>query len=93
MAAGLALFTTAGATSSYPHFVFGMVVMSGGLGLAMAPTTQAVMLALPPATTGIGLAITNTTRNIGAVLGVALTGISIAKLFISSRSQKHRAAA
>ena len=28
-----------------------------------------------------------------SVLGIALTGVSIAKLFISSRSQKHRAAA
>ena len=86
MAAGLALFTTAGATSSYPHFVFGMVVMSGGLGLAMAPTTQAVMLALPPATTGIGSAITNTTRNIGAVLGVAVAGSVATSLYTGSMS-------
>jgi len=81
MAAGLALFTTAGATSSYPHFVVGMVIMSAGLGLALAPTTQAVMQALPPAMTGIGSAITNTTRNIGAVLGVAVAGSVATSLY------------
>ena len=86
LAAGLALFTTAGATSSYPHFVVGMVIMSAGLGLAMAPTTQAVMQALPPAMTGIGSAITNTTRNIGAVLGVAVAGSVATSLYTGSMS-------
>ncbi len=89
MAGGLALFTTAGAGSSYPHFVLGLVVMSAGLGLAMAPTTQTVMLALPPAKTGIGSAITNTTRNLGAVLGVAVAGSVANSLYTSSMSAAH----
>ena len=84
--AGLALFTTAGAGSGYPHFVVAMVVMCAGLGLAMAPTTQAVMTALPPAMTGIGSAITNTTRNIGAVLGVAVVGSVASTLYTGSMS-------
>ena len=86
MAGGLALFTTAGAGSGYPHFVVAMVVMCAGLGLAMAPTTQAVMTALPPAMTGIGSAITNTTRNIGAVLGVAVVGSVASTLYTGSMS-------
>jgi hypothetical protein len=84
--AGLALFTTAGAGSGYPHFLIGMVVMCAGLGLAMAPTTQAVMMVLPPAKTGIGSAITNTTRNIGAVLGVAVAGSVASSLYTGSMS-------
>ena len=86
MATGLALFTTAGASSGYPHFVIGMVIMSAGLGLAMAPTTQAVMMVLPAAKTGIGSAITNTTRNIGAVLGVAVAGSVASSLYTGSMS-------
>ena len=89
MATGLALFTTAGASSGYPHFVIGMVIMSAGLGLAMAPTTQAVMMVLPAAKTGIGSAITNTTRNIGAVLGVAVAGSVASSLYTGSMSGAH----
>jgi EmrB/QacA subfamily drug resistance transporter len=86
MAVGLALFTTAGAQSGYLDFLPGLVLVSAGLGLAMAPNTQAVMMTLPPAKTGVGSAITSTTRNLGGVIGVAVFGSVAGSLFTSSMS-------
>ncbi|WP_083418190.1 DHA2 family efflux MFS transporter permease subunit [Pseudofrankia sp. BMG5.36] len=74
MAGGLAFFATATTASTYPHYLIATVVMSTGLGLAMAPATTSIMNALPPAKTGVGSAINDTTRNLGSVLGIAILG-------------------
>jgi EmrB/QacA subfamily drug resistance transporter len=93
MAGGLAYFSTVNPGSGYPQFVVGMVIMCAGIGLAMAPTTQTVMLVLPPARTGIGSAVTTTTRNLGSVLGVAITGSIIASIYTSTMRTSHTPAA
>jgi MFS family permease len=74
MTAGLGLFATAGASSSYAHYVTAMVILCAGMGLAMAPATESVMRGLPPALAGIGSAVNDATRNLGSVLGVAVIG-------------------
>ena len=49
VAAGLAFYATASASSGYLHYVIALSVLSAGVGLAMAPCTTAVMQAVPPA--------------------------------------------
>src|SRR6266700_1092325 len=74
MAAGLAFFATATGGSGYGHYLVASVIISAGVGLTMAPATNSIMGALPPAKAGIASAMNNTTRNVGAVLGVAIIG-------------------
>ena len=81
VAAGLAFYATASASSGYLHYVIALSVLSAGVGLAMAPCTTAVMQAVPPAQAGIGSAVNDTTRNIGSVLGVAVLGSVTASVF------------
>jgi EmrB/QacA subfamily drug resistance transporter len=74
MAAGLAHMGTASTASGYGHFVVATVLMAAGMGLAMAPSTESIMGALPPEQAGVGSAVNDTTREIGGVLGVAILG-------------------
>jgi Major Facilitator Superfamily len=80
---GLALFATATAASGYGHYVWPMVIVSAGIGLAMSPATSASMRELPPAMAGVGSAVNDTTRNMGSVLGVAVFGSIAASVFAS----------
>jgi EmrB/QacA subfamily drug resistance transporter len=64
---------TASSTSYWQIFV-GMVVLSAGFGLAMAPATAAIVGALPPAKQGVASAVNDVTREIGGALGVAALG-------------------
>ena len=50
------------------------VVIGFGMGLAMAPATEAVMSSLPKDKAGVGSAVNDTTRQIGGALGVAILG-------------------
>jgi EmrB/QacA subfamily drug resistance transporter len=72
--AGLAFFATATAGVGYPHYVLAMVMVSGGIGLAMSAATTLTMEQLPPALAGVGSAVNDATRNLGSVLGVAVVG-------------------
>jgi EmrB/QacA subfamily drug resistance transporter len=89
IAAGLVFFATASATSGYGHYVIAMVVMSGGIGLAMSAATTASMQVLPPALAGVGSAINDSTRNMGSVLGVAVFGSISASIFASRMTSAH----
>jgi len=72
--AGLAFFATATAGVGYPHYVLAMIMISGGIGLAMSAATTLTMEQLPPALAGVGSAVNDATRNLGSVLGVAVVG-------------------
>ena len=71
---GLVFYSTATPGSSFTHYVLAMTLVGSGIGLAMAPATQAIMSSLPPAKAGVGSAINDTTRNLGSVLGIAVVG-------------------
>ncbi len=86
MTVGLGLFATAGAGSTYPHYVTAMIILCAGMGLAMAPATESVMSGLPPALAGIGSAVNDATRNLGSVLGVAVVGSIAASAYASHLS-------
>ena len=68
--AGLGYFATATAASGYPHYLIATMVMSAGIGLAMAPATASIISALPGPMIGAGSATNNATRNLGSVLRV-----------------------
>lgn len=74
MAGGLAFMATASAGSGYVHYLIATVLIAAGMGLTMAPATEAVMGALPPDQAGVGSAVNDTTRELGGVLGVAVLG-------------------
>ena len=46
--------------------------MGAGMGLAMAPATEAIMGALPKAKAGVGSAMNDVVREVGGTLGVAV---------------------
>ncbi|MCK9496618.1 MAG: MFS transporter [Dehalococcoidia bacterium] len=60
--------------SSYMDFLLPLLVLSLGMGLTMAPATEAIMGAIPRAKAGVGSAMNDTTRQVGGALGVATIG-------------------
>ncbi|WMJ68919.1 MFS transporter [Stenotrophomonas sp. 24(2023)] len=52
----------------------GMLVMGVGMGLAMAPATEAITAALPADQQGVASALNDVTREFGTALGIALLG-------------------
>jgi EmrB/QacA subfamily drug resistance transporter len=73
-AAGLALQAAVTDGSSYLPIGMGQALFGLGLGLAMAPATDAIMGSLPVDRAGVGSAVNDTTREVGQALGVAVIG-------------------
>lgn len=74
-AAGLALMATqVSVDGGYLSVLPGMVPMGIGMGLAMAPATEAITAALPREKQGVASALNDVTREFGTALGVALLG-------------------
>jgi EmrB/QacA subfamily drug resistance transporter len=71
---GLLLLATASLASGYSLVVSSLVVLGLGMGMTMAPATEAIMGALPRARAGAGSAVSTTVRQVGGVLGVAVLG-------------------
>jgi EmrB/QacA subfamily drug resistance transporter len=59
---------------SYPVLLSTMLVMTGGLGVAMSPATNSIMGSVPAHKAGVGSAMNDTTREVGGALGVAVLG-------------------
>lgn len=74
VAAGLFILSTLTVESGYTHLATAIVVLGLGMGMTMAPATDAVMGAVPAANAGVGSAINDTTRQVGGALGVAILG-------------------
>lgn len=73
--AGLALMALlVSVDGGYLSVLPGMVAMGIGMGLAMAPSTEAITSSLPPAQQGAASALNDVTRELGTSLGVALLG-------------------
>ncbi len=64
--------------SPYWDLAWPLLVMSAGIGLCTAPTTSAIMGAVPDAKQGVASAVNDTTRELGASLGIALAGSILA---------------
>jgi EmrB/QacA subfamily drug resistance transporter len=78
---GLVLLSTIAADSPYPIVISYFMVMAAGMGMTMAPATEAVMGSLPRAKAGIGSAINDTTRQVGGALGVAVIGTIVSSVY------------
>jgi hypothetical protein len=61
-----------------------MMVMALGMGLSMAPATEAVMGAIPRSKAGVGSAMNDTTRQVGGALGVAVVGSLMSSVYRAS---------
>jgi EmrB/QacA subfamily drug resistance transporter len=82
MAAGFVVAATTDENSSYwLHVVPAMLLMASGLGLTTAPSTEAIMGALPREKAGVGSAVNDTTRELGGTLGVAVVGSVFASVY------------
>lgn len=78
---GLLLLSTIASDSPYPVVITYFMVMAAGMGMTMAPATEAVMGSLPRAKAGIGSAINDTTRQVGGALGVAVIGTIVTSVY------------
>jgi MFS transporter, DHA2 family, multidrug resistance protein len=71
------------ADTAYLKVIGGLSLMSGGMGLVMAPATESVMGSLPREKAGVGSAVNDTTRQVGGALGVAVIGSLVASVYSS----------
>jgi nitrate/nitrite transporter NarK len=60
--------------SPYLMIAAGLVLLSGGMGITIAPATGAIMSAVPLSKAGVGSAVNDTTRELGGALGIAVLG-------------------
>jgi EmrB/QacA subfamily drug resistance transporter len=72
------------AHSSDAQIALVLGVMGAGIGLAMAPATEAIMGALPAAKAGVGSAMNDVVREVGGTLGVAVLGSILASSYATS---------
>jgi hypothetical protein len=66
------------AGSTYPDLVWAFLITSAGIGLCVAPTTSAIMNAVPTDKQGVASAVNDATREVGAAVGIAVAGSVLA---------------
>ena len=78
IAVGLFYARTLEVASPYLDLALPLLIMSTGIGLCTAPTTSAIMGAVPDEKQGVASAVNDTTREVGAALGIAVAGSVLA---------------
>jgi EmrB/QacA subfamily drug resistance transporter len=81
VAIGLGLLATVSTSTGYGLVAAALVVIGLGMGATMAPSTEAIMGALPRARAGVGSAVATTLRQVGGVLGVAVLGSLLSSVY------------
>jgi EmrB/QacA subfamily drug resistance transporter len=76
--AGLFSMRYLDAGSTYLDLVWPFLITSAGIGLCVAPTTSAIMNAVPDEKQGVASAVNDTTREVGAAVGIAVAGSVLA---------------
>ena len=84
MAVGFAWISRSSIHTGYLEIAGQMLVTAGGLGLATAPATEAIMGVVPKEKAGVGSAVNDATRELGGTLGVAVIGSIFTSLYIHS---------
>jgi hypothetical protein len=64
--------------------IIALVVVAAGMGTTAAPSTTAIMSAMPLGKAGVGSAVNDTTRELGGALGVAVLGSIMASQYASN---------
>ena len=80
VAGGLLLFSRE-VGGGYAILLTSLLVIGGGMGLAIAPSTDAIMGSLPTAKLGVGSAMNDATRQVGGALGVAILGSVLSSVY------------
>jgi EmrB/QacA subfamily drug resistance transporter len=78
VAVALALLAGFDVDTSFGEIAVVLATMGAGIGLAMAPATEAIMGSLPPARAGVGSAMNDVVREVAGTLGVAVLGSVLA---------------
>ncbi|MGH3676617.1 MAG: MFS transporter [Mycobacterium sp.] len=78
IAGGLLSLCTLEADSPYAHMVVPFLITAIGIGLCTAPTTTAIMHAVPDEKQGVASAVNDATREVGAAIGIAVVGSVVA---------------
>lgn len=84
LAVMLASFALWEVDTSYWVILVSVFLMSFGMANVMAPSTDAVMGAVPLAKAGVGSAMNDTTRMVGGALGVAIIGSILNSIYIAN---------
>ncbi len=83
LASGLVLVSRFDAATGVWPIVLAFVPVGFGLGSAMAPSTAAIMEAVPRDDAGIGSSLNDVARQVGAALGVSLLGSLLSWIYSS----------
>lgn len=78
MAAGFMCMLVLDLHSSYLNFAWPTLILSTGIGFCTAPTTSAIMAAVPDEKQGVASAVNDTARELGGALGIAVAGSILA---------------
>lgn len=88
---GLAIIAAAFFTMSlwdtnmtYVNMITSMILMMGGIALAMTPGTNILMASVPKDRAGMGSAMNDTTRELGGALGIATLGATLSAVYTSN---------
>lgn len=78
MAVGFACMYGLGLHSTYLEFSWPTLILATGIGICTAPTTSAIMGAVPDEKQGVASAVNDTSREMGGALGIAIAGSTLA---------------
>ena len=84
IAAGLFAMRYLEADSTFLDLMWPLLVVASGIGLCTAPTTSAIMNAVPDEKQGVASAVNDATREIGAAVGIAVAGSILAAVYQNS---------
>lgn len=78
IAAGFVVMALLAPSTSYLVILVGLVLLSAGMAVTIAPATGAIMGSVPLNKAGVGSAVNDTTRELGGALGIAILGSIVA---------------
>jgi MFS family permease len=78
MAVGFACMHGLDLHSTYSQFSWPTLILATGIGICTAPTTSAIMGAVPDEKQGVASAVNDTSREMGGALGIAVAGSILA---------------
>jgi EmrB/QacA subfamily drug resistance transporter len=78
MAVGFACMRTLDLHSTFVDLAWPSLILSTGIGFCTAPTTSAIMSAVPDEKQGVASAVNDTSREMGGALGIAVAGSILA---------------
>jgi EmrB/QacA subfamily drug resistance transporter len=78
IAVGFACMQELDLNSTYLELAWPALILSTGIGFCTAPTTSAIMGAVPDEKQGVASAVNDTTREMGGALGIAVAGSILA---------------